>query len=93
MFYPIAKAKFSPKADLLSGLIAAVFGGRPGLISGATGAIAIVLVALVAEHRIEYMFAAVLLMGALQVLAGILRPGWTAAGVGTARRTLNLAVR
>ena len=33
------------------------FGGRPGMISGATGAVAVVLVALVAEHGIEYMFA------------------------------------
>jgi SulP family sulfate permease len=62
-------------AAFMVGLITAVFGGRPGMISGATGAIAIVLVALVAEHGIEYMFAAVVLMGVLQVLAGVFRLG------------------
>ena len=45
------------------------------MISGATGAIAVVLVALVAQHGVEYMFAAVVLMGLLQVLAGVLRLG------------------
>lgn len=62
-------------AAFIVGLITAVFGGRPGMISGATGAISIVLVALVAEHGIEYMFAAVILMGAIQALAGLLRLG------------------
>ena len=62
-------------AAFIVGLITAIFGGRPGMISGATGAIAIVLVALVAKHGIEYMFAAIVLMGALQILAGVLRLG------------------
>ena len=62
-------------AAFLIGLITALFGGRPGMISGATGAIAVVLVALVAEHGIEYMFAAVVLMGVMQVGAGILHLG------------------
>ncbi|GJM22789.1 MAG: sodium-independent anion transporter [Planctomycetota bacterium] len=62
-------------AAFIVGLITAVFGGRPGMISGATGAIAIVLVALVAEHGIEYMYAAVALMGVLQIGAGVLRLG------------------
>jgi SulP family sulfate permease len=62
-------------AAFIVGIITAVFGGRPGMISGATGAIAIVLVALVAMHGIEYMFAAVALMGVLQVLAGVLHLG------------------
>jgi SulP family sulfate permease len=57
------------------GLITALFGGRPGMISGATGAIAVVLVSLVSQHGIEYMFAAVVLMGVIQVLAGVLRLG------------------
>jgi len=61
-------------AAFIVGLVTAVFGGRPGMISGATGAIAVVLVALVAQHGIEYMFAAIL-MGILQILAGILRLG------------------
>lgn len=56
-------------------LVTAVFGGRPGMISGATGALAVVLVALVASHGLEYMFAAVVLMGLLQLLFGVLRLG------------------
>jgi len=62
-------------AAFMVGLITAVLGGRPGMISGATGAIAVVLVALVAEHGAEYMFAAVLLMGLLQGAAGFFRLG------------------
>jgi SulP family sulfate permease len=62
-------------AAFMVGLITSVFGGRPGMISGATGAIAVVLVALVAQHGIEYMFAAIVLMGVLQILAGVLRLG------------------
>lgn len=62
-------------AAFIVGLITSLFGGRPGMISGATGALAVVLVALVAQHGVEYMFAAVVLMGVLQVLAGVLRLG------------------
>ncbi|MFK7742756.1 MAG: SulP family inorganic anion transporter [Planctomycetota bacterium] len=62
-------------AAFMVGLITAVFGGRPGMISGATGALAVVLVALVKDHGVQYMFAAVLLMGAIQVLCGLLRLG------------------
>jgi len=62
-------------AAFLVGLITAVFGGRPGMISGATGAIAVVLVALVSEHGIEYMYAAIALMGLIQLLAGVLHLG------------------
>ena len=62
-------------AAFIVGLITAVFGGRPGMISGATGALAVVLVSLVTTHGIEYMFAAVLLMGGIQILAGLLRLG------------------
>lgn len=56
------------------GLIAAAF-GQPGMISGATGAMAVVIVALVAQHGPEYLFAAVVLAGLLQVLAGLLKLG------------------
>ncbi|HEY9035088.1 MAG TPA: SulP family inorganic anion transporter [Pseudomonadales bacterium] len=56
-------------------LITSVFGGRPGMISGATGALAVVMVTLVAEHGVQYLFAAVILMGVLQILAGALRLG------------------
>ncbi|MCI5078503.1 SulP family inorganic anion transporter [Oricola sp.] len=62
-------------AAFMVGLITAVFGGRPGMISGATGALAVVMVALVAEHGVEYLFATVVLMGILQILAGVLRLG------------------
>ena len=62
-------------AAFMVGLITAVVGGRPGMISGATGALAVVMVALVADHGVEYLFATVVLMGILQVLAGALRLG------------------
>ena len=62
-------------AAFIVGLITAVIGGRPGMISGATGALAVVMVSLVASHGVEYLFATVVLMGILQVLAGIFRLG------------------
>jgi SulP family sulfate permease len=62
-------------AAFIVGLIAAIFGGRPGMISGATGALAVVMVSLVAVHGVEYLFATVLLMGLLQILAGIFKLG------------------
>ena len=62
-------------AAFIVGLITAVMGGRPGMISGATGALAVVMVALVAAHGVEYLFATVVLMGILQVLAGVFRLG------------------
>lgn len=57
------------------GLITAVLGGRPGMISGATGAIAVVIVALVAKHGVEYLFAAAVLMGLIQIAIGFLKLG------------------
>lgn len=62
-------------AAFMVGLITAIVGGRPGMISGATGALAVVMVDLVAEHGVEYLFAAVVLMGIIQVTAGFLRLG------------------
>lgn len=62
-------------AAFIVGLITAVFGGRPGMISGATGALAVVMVALVAQHGVEYLFATVVLMGLIQILAGVFRLG------------------
>ncbi|NOD77072.1 MULTISPECIES: SulP family inorganic anion transporter [unclassified Ruegeria] len=62
-------------AAFLVGLITALIGGRPGMISGATGALAVVMVALVAEHGVEYLFATVVLMGILQVIAGAMHWG------------------
>lgn len=57
------------------GLITSIFGGRPGMISGATGAVAVVIVALAKTHGVEYIFAAVVLAGIIQMLAGFLRLG------------------
>lgn len=57
------------------GLITAVFGGRPGMISGATGAVAVVIVSLVKSHGVEYIFAAVVLAGLIQMAAGFFRLG------------------
>ncbi|MBV1863685.1 MAG: SulP family inorganic anion transporter [Rhodobacteraceae bacterium] len=62
-------------AAFIVGLITAVFGGRPGMISGATGALAVVMVALVADHGVQYLFATVVLMGIIQIAAGLLKLG------------------
>lgn len=62
-------------AAFMVGLVTAIFGGRPGMISGATGAMAVVMVSLVAEHGVQYLFAAVLLAGAVQILCGVFRLG------------------
>ena len=56
-------------------LVTASFGGRPGMISGATGSTAVVMVALVAQHGVQYLFAAVVLMGVLQIVFALLRLG------------------
>ncbi len=57
------------------GLFSAIFGGRPGMISGATGAMAVVVVTLVAEYGLEYLFPTVVLCGLIQVLVGLGRLG------------------
>ncbi|MFT7246465.1 MAG: SulP family sulfate permease [Candidatus Azotimanducaceae bacterium] len=62
-------------AAFMVGLITACIGGRPGMISGATGALAVVMVALVADHGVEYLFATVVLMGIIQISAGIMKLG------------------
>jgi len=56
-------------------LITATMGGRPGMISGATGALAVVMVALVVQHGVEYLFAAIVLMGFFQILFGFAKLG------------------
>ena len=72
-------AGVSPLIGLYSaffiGLIAAVAGGRPGMISGATGAMAVVVIELVRRHGVEYLFPAVMLCGLLQVGVGLMRMG------------------
>jgi len=56
-------------------LVTSVLGGRPGMISGATGAMGVVVVSLVADHGIGYLFPAVVLCGAIQIAVGLLRMG------------------
>jgi len=72
-------AGVSPVIGLYSaffiGLTTAVCGGRPGMISGATGAMAVVVVTLVAKQGVEYLFPAVILCGLLQVAVGLARLG------------------
>ena len=62
-------------AAFMVGIITSIFGGRPGMISGATGAMAVVMVALVADQGVEYLFAAVVLCGLIQMCFGIFKLG------------------
>ena len=62
-------------AAFMMGLVTSILSGRPGMISGATGAVAVVLVALAQQYGVEYVFAAVILAGILQVITGALRMG------------------
>ena len=62
-------------AAFIVGLVTSLLGGRPGMISGATGALAVVIASLVMQHGPEYLFAAVVVMGVIQVLAGVFRLG------------------
>ncbi len=62
-------------AAFMMGLVTSIFGGRPGMISGATGAVAVVLVVLAKSHGIEYIFATVVLAGIIQMSAGFMRLG------------------
>ncbi|MCC9074268.1 SulP family inorganic anion transporter [Flavobacterium sp. F-65] len=62
-------------AAFIMGLITAVFGGRPGMVSGGAGATVIVLIALMKSHGLEYVFAAVALAGVLQILVGLFKWG------------------
>jgi SulP family sulfate permease len=62
-------------AAFILGLVTAVFGGRPGLISGGAGSLAVVSVALVVTHGVEYLFACIILMGIIQFLFGAFKLG------------------
>jgi len=62
-------------AAFIVGLITSVFGGRSGMISGATGAMAVVMVGMVTVYGPEYLFATVLLTGVIQILAGVFHLG------------------
>jgi len=62
-------------AAFMMGFVTSILGGRPGMISGATGAVAVVLVALTKSHGLEYIFATVVLAGILQIMVGLLKLG------------------
>jgi len=62
-------------ASFCIALITAIVGGRPGMISAATGAMALLMVTLVKEHGLQYLLAATLLTGVLQIVAGYLKLG------------------
>ena len=62
-------------AAFMMGIVTSIFGGRPGMISGATGAVAVVIVVLAKSHGIEYIFATVVLAGIIQMSAGFLKLG------------------
>jgi SulP family sulfate permease len=62
-------------ASVCIAIVSAIVGGRPGLISAATGAMAVVMVTLVRDYGLQYLFAATLLTGVLQIIAGWLRLG------------------
>ncbi|MCD5380411.1 SulP family inorganic anion transporter [Candidatus Gracilibacteria bacterium] len=62
-------------AAFIMGLITAIFGGRPGMISGATGAMAVVMTSLVVMHGVEFLFAAIILAGIIQILFGVFKLG------------------
>lgn len=72
-------AGFSPLTGLyaafIMGFVTAIFGGRPGMVSGGAGATVVVLIALMQSHGMEYVFAAVALAGILQLLVGVFRLG------------------
>jgi len=62
-------------AAFVMGLVTSILGGRPGMISGATGAVAIVIVVLSKSHGVEYVFATAILAGVIQLIAGFLKLG------------------
>ena len=72
-------AGVDPKVGLYASfciaVVTAFVGGRPGMISAATGAMALVMVTLVKEHGLQYLLAATLLTGVLQIIAGLLKLG------------------
>ena len=72
-------AGFPPLVGLygafIMGIITAIFGGRPGLVSGGAGATVIVLIALMNSHGLDYVFGAVALAGVIQIIVGLLKLG------------------
>jgi len=62
-------------AAFLMGIVTAILGGRPGMVSGGAGATVVVLIALAATHGVQYLFAAVVMAGIIQLLVGIFKLG------------------
>lgn len=62
-------------AAFLMGIVTAVLGGRPGMVSGGAGATIVVLMALAASHGVQYLLAAVILAGVFQLLVGVFKLG------------------
>lgn len=60
-------------AAFLMGLITAIFGGRPAMVSGGAGATVVVLIALATIHGVQYLFAAIIVAGCIQILVGALK--------------------
>src|SRR3546814_12358099 len=61
-------------ASIAIAIVISFTGGRPGMISAATAAVAVLVVPLVREHGVEYLFAATILMGIIQIISVLLRP-------------------
>src|SRR5690606_23766709 len=72
-------AGFPPLVGLygavIMGFVTSIFGGRPGLISGGAGATVVVLIALMKSHGLDYVFAAIVMAGVIQLIIGILKLG------------------
>ena len=62
-------------AAFLMGIVTAIFGGRPGMISGGAGATIVVMISIISNYGIEYLFAAIVLAGILQIMVGIFKLG------------------
>jgi len=62
-------------AAFIMGLVTAIFGGRPGMVSGGAGATIVVLIALIKSYGVEYLFATVILAGLLQIFVGVFKLG------------------
>lgn len=60
-------------ASVAIAIVISLLGGRPAMISAATAAVAVVVTPLVRDHGVDYLFAATILMGAIQIVAGLLR--------------------
>src|SRR5690606_26533321 len=60
-------------AAFIMGLVTAIFGGRPGMVSGGAGATIVVMIGLIASHGVEYLLAAVALAGLIQIGVGVFK--------------------